>query len=107
MISIPLALACFILPVLESKEFVHVNKEHKHNVFKECLQSWTSNENYKFVPNKINIKHIYINPENNDKMFIVSTNKNWLKSHDLESIIDNEIFNASTYRSSFMNRIIS
>ena len=79
-------------------------KEHKHNVLKECLQSWTSNENYKFAPKKINIKHIYISPGNNDKMFVVSTNKEWLKSHCLESLIDNEIFNASTYLSSFMNR---
>ena len=24
-------------------------KEHKHNVLKECLKSWTNNENYKFT----------------------------------------------------------
>lgn len=72
-------------------------KEHKHNVLKKCLQSWTSNENYKFAPNHINIKYIYINPENNDKMFIVSVNKGWLESHGLESIIDDELFAPSTY----------
>lgn len=105
MISIPLALACFILPVLESKEFVNVNKEHKHNILKECLKSWTSNENYKFAPDCLNIKHIYINPENDDKMFIVSTNKDWLKSHGLESIINNELFVSSTYLSTFGDRI--
>ena len=72
-------------------------KEHKYNVLKECLKSWTNNENYKFAPNHINIKYIYINPENDDKMFIVSTNKEWLKLHGLESIIDDELFASSTY----------
>ena len=80
-------------------------KEHKHNVLKECLNSWTSNENYKFAPNHINIKYIYISPGNDDKMFVVSINKEWLKSHGLESIIDNEIFAASTYLSNFIDRI--
>ena len=86
------------------KDFVFVvfsnykYKENKFNVLKECLKSWTSNENYKFAPDRIlNIKYIYINPENDDKMFIVSTNKEWLKSHGLESIIDNELFALSTY----------
>ena len=93
------------------KDFVFVvfsnykYKESKFNVLKECLKSWTSNENYKFAPNHINIKYIYISPENNDKMFVVSTNKEWLKSHGLESIIDNELFDASTYFSTFTNRI--
>ena len=72
-------------------------KEHKYNVLKECLQSCISNENYKFVQNCIDIKYIYINPENDDKMFIVSTNKEWLKLHGLESIIDDELFAPSTY----------
>ena len=80
-------------------------KEHKHNVLKECLKSWTSDENYKFVRDCIDIKYIYINPENDDKMFIVSTSKDWLKSHSLESIIDNELFAASTYLSTFTDRI--
>ena len=80
-------------------------KEHKHNVLKECLKSWTSDENYKFVPDCIDIKYIYINPENDDKMFVISINKDWLKSHGLESIIDNEIFAASTYLSNFIDRI--
>lgn len=80
-------------------------KEHKHNVLKECLNSWTSDENYKFAPNHINIKYIYINPENDGKMFVVSINKDWLKSHGLESIIDNEFFAASTYLSNFIDRI--
>lgn len=94
-----------------AKDFVFVvfsnykYKEHKYNILKECLESWTSNENYKFVPNHINIKYIYISPGNNDKMFIVSTNKEWLKSHDLESIIDNELFATSTYLSTFADRI--
>lgn len=72
-------------------------KEHKYNILKECLQSWVSGEKYKFAPNGIDIKYIYTNPKKDDKMFIVSTNKKWLKSHDLESIIDNELFAASTY----------
>ena len=80
-------------------------KEHKYNVLKKCLQSWTSNENYKFAPDCIDIKYIYINPENDDKMFVVSTNKEWLKSHGLESIIDNEFFASSTYLSNFIDRI--
>ena len=93
------------------KDFVFVMfsnynyKENKHNVLKECLKSWTSNENYKFAPDCLNIKHIYINPENNDKMFVVSTNKDWLKSHGLESIINNELFASSTYLSTFGDRI--
>lgn len=94
-----------------TKDFVFVvfsnykYKEHKYNILKECLQSWTSNENYKFAPNHINIKYIYISPGNNDKMFVVSTNKEWLKSHGLESIIDNELFAASTYLFTFTDRI--
>ena len=80
-------------------------KENKHNVLKECLNSWTSDENYKFAPDCIDIKYIYINPENDDKMFVVSINKDWLKSHGLESIIDNELFSASTYLSKFTDRI--
>ena len=80
-------------------------KENKHNVLKECLKSWTSNENYKFAPKCIDIKCISINPENNDKMFIVSTNKDWLKLRGLESILDNELFSASTYLSTFTDRI--
>ena len=94
-----------------AKDFVFVvfsnykYKEHKYNILKECLQFWISNENYKFTPDYIGIKHIYINPENDDKMFIVSTNKEWLKSHDLESIIDNELFAVSTYLSIFTDRI--
>ena len=94
-----------------AKDFVFVvfsnykYKEHKYNVLKECLQSWINDENYKFASDYIDIKHIYINPENNDKMFIVSTSKDWLKSHSLESIIDNELFAASTYLSTFTDRI--
>lgn len=94
-----------------AKDFVFVvfsnykYKEHKYNIFKECLESWTSNENYKFAPNHINIKYIYISPGNNDKMFVVSTNKEWLKLRGLESIIDNELFAASTYLSTFTDRI--
>ena len=93
------------------KDFVFVlfsnykYKEHKYNVLKECLQSWISDENYKFVPKHINIKHIHTNPENDDKMFIVSTTKDWLMSHGLESIIDNDLFDASTYLFSFTDRI--
>lgn len=94
-----------------AKDFVFVvfsnykYTEHKYNILKECLESWLSNENYKFAPNHINIKYIYISPGNNDKMFVVSTNKEWLKSHGLESIIDNELFSASTYLSTFTDRI--
>lgn len=94
-----------------AKDFVFVvfsnykYKEHKYNILKECLQSWIIDENYKFAPNHINIKYIYISPGNNDKMFVVSTNKEWLKSHSLESIIDNELFAASTYLSTFTDRI--
>ena len=94
-----------------AKDFVFVvfsnykYKEHKYNILKECLELWTSNENYKFAPNHINIKYIYISPGNNDKMFIVSTSKDWLKLHSLESIIDNELFAASTYLSTFTDRI--
>ena len=69
------------------------------------MGSWTSNENYKFAPNHIKIKYIYISPGNNDKMFVVSTNKEWLKLRGLESIIDNELFAASTYLSTFTDRI--
>ena len=94
-----------------AKDFVFVvfsnykYAEHKYNILKECLESWVSNENSKFTPKCIDIKCIYINPENNDKMFIVSTNKDWLKSHYLESIINNELFSASTYLSTFTDRI--
>ena len=94
-----------------AKDFVFVvfsnykYKEHKYNVLKECLQSWISDENYKFAPKRIDIKYIYINPENDDKMFVVSTNKDWLKLNGLESIIDNELFAASTYLSAFTDRI--
>lgn len=84
--------------IFEFAVFSNYNyKERKHNVLKECLKSWTSNENYKFAPQHITIKNIYINPENNDKMFIVSTNKEWLKSHGLESVIDNELFDVANY----------
>lgn len=94
-----------------AKDFVFVvfsnykYKEHKHNILKECLQSWISDENYKFAPDYIDIKYICISPGNNDKMFVVSTNKEWLKSHGLESIIDNELFAVSTYLSIFTDRI--
>ena len=72
--------------------------EHRHNVLKECLQSWVSDKNYRFVPNDIDIKEIRINPDNEkDKMFIVSTTKDWLMVHNLEYIIDNELFAASSY----------
>ena len=80
-------------------------KEHKYNVLKECLQSWISDENYKFAPKRIDIKYIYVNPENDDKMFVVSTNKDWLKLNGLESIIDNELFAASTYLYAFTDKI--
>ena len=86
-----------------AKDFVFVvfsnynYKEHKYNVLKECLKSWVSDENYKFAPQDIEIIDICINPENDDKMFVVSTNKEWLKLRGLESIIDNELFSASTY----------
>ena len=94
-----------------AKDFVFVvfskykYKEHKYNILKECLQSWISDENYKFDQDYIDIKHNYINPKNDDKMFIVSTSKDWLKSHSLESIIDNELFAASTYLSAYTDRI--
>ena len=86
-----------------AKDFVFVvfsnynYKEHKYNVLKECLQSWVSDENYKFAPQDIEIRDICINPENGDKMFIVSTSTDWLESHGLESIIDNELFAVSRY----------
>ena len=94
-----------------AKDFVFVvfsnykYTEHKFNILKECLQLWVSNENSKFAPKCIDIKYIYISPGNNDKMFVVSTNKEWLKLRGLESIIDNELFSASTYLSKFTDRI--
>ena len=94
-----------------AKDFVFVvfsnykYTEHKYNILKECLESWVSNENSKFAPKCIDIKYIYISPGNNDKMFVVSTNKEWLKLRGLESIIDNELFSASTYLSTFTDRI--
>ena len=92
-----------------AKDFVFVvfsnynYKEHKYNVLKECLKSWISDENYKFAPQDIEIRDISINPENGDKMFVVSTNKEWLKSHGLESIIDNELFDAPRHFYSFID----
>ena len=81
----------------------YIYNEHKYNVLKECLESWISNENYKFKPANIDIKYISINPNNNDKMFIVSVNKEWLIRKDLGSIINNSLFNASTYLSMFID----
>ena len=81
----------------------YIYNEHKYNVLKECLESWISNENYKFKPANIDIKYISINPNNNDKMFIVSVNKEWLIRKDLGSIINNRLFNASTYLSMFID----
>ena len=94
-----------------AKDFVFVvfsnynYKEHKYNVLKECLKSWVSDENYKFAPQDIEIIDICINPENDDKMFVVSTNKEWLESHGLESIIfiDNELFDVSRYLYRFID----
>lgn len=83
----------------------YIYNEHKYNVLKECLESWISNENYKFKPANIDIKYISINPNNNDKMFIVSVNKEWLIRKDLGSIINNRLFNASTYLSMFIDVI--
>ena len=40
----------------------YIYNEHKYNVLKECLESWISNENYKFKPANIDIKYISINP---------------------------------------------
>ena len=74
----------------------YIYNEHKYNVLKECLESWISNENYKFKPANIDIKYISINPNNNDKMFIVSVNKEWLIRNNLGSIINNRLFNAPT-----------
>ena len=79
----------------------YIYNEHKYNVLKECLESWISNENYKFKPGNIDIKYISINPDNNDKMFIVSVNKELLIRKDLGSIINNRLFNATTYLSMF------
>lgn len=81
----------------------YIYNEHKYNVLKECLESWISNENYKFKPANIDIKYISINPNNNDKMFIVSVNKEWLIRKDLGSVINNRLFNASTYLSMFID----
>lgn len=92
-----------------AKDFVFVvfsnynYKEHKYNVLKECLKSWVSDENYKFAPQDIEIRDICINPENGDKMFIVYTSKDWLESHGLESIINNELFAVSRYFYSFID----
>ena len=79
----------------------YIYNEHKYNVLKECLESWISNENYKFKPANIDIKYISINPNNDDKMFIVSGNKEWLIRNNLGSIINNRLFNATTYLSMF------
>ena len=92
--------------IFEFAVFSNYNyKEHKHNVLKECLQSWVSDENYKFAPQDIEIIDICINPENDDKMFVVSTSKDWLESHGLESIIiiDNELFDVSRYLYRFID----
>ena len=94
-----------------AKDFVFVvfsnynYKEHKYNVLKECLKSWVSDENYKFAPQDIEIIDICINPENDDTMFVVSTSKDWLESHGLESIIiiDNELFDVSRYLYRFID----
>lgn len=79
--------------------------EHKYNVLKECLQSWISDENYKFKPDNIDIKYIFIDPTNDDKIFIVSVNKEWLIKNNLGSIINNKLFDASTYLSMFTDTI--
>ena len=79
----------------------YIYNEHKYNVLKECLESWISNENYKFKPANIDIKYISINPNNDDKMFIVSVNKEWLIRNNLGSIINNRLFNATIYLSMF------
>lgn len=79
--------------------------EHKYNVLKECLQSWISDENYKFKPDNIDIKYIFTDPTNDDKIFIVSVNKEWLIKNNLGSIINNKLFDASTYLSMFTDTI--
>ena len=83
----------------------YIYNEHKYNVLKKCLQSWISDENYKFKPADINIKYISINPNNDDKMFIVSVSKEWLIRKNLESIVNNRLFNVSTYLSMFTDTI--
>ena len=71
--------------------------EHKYNILKECLGLWSSNDNGKFVPECMKIRRINISPDSEDRMYIVDTTKEWLRDHDLGSVIDNKLFIASTY----------
>ena len=79
--------------------------DDEENLKNKLNEEFKKDENYKFKPANIDIKYISINPNNNDKMFIVSVSKEWLIRKKLESIVNNRLFNTSTYLSIFTDTI--
>lgn len=73
--------------------------EHYTNVFKECLEEWTSDDNSKFLPKnwELNVSYIHGDYNRMSKIFFVSTTTNWLKSRHLEYLIDKEDYSPETY----------
>ena len=81
-----------------AKDFVFVvfsnykYKEHKYNILKECLQSWISNENYKFAPQDIEIIDICIIQVTNSARIVINfySNKLLLTFDKQGEIINNK-----------------
>ena len=74
-------------------------EDHDINILKACLNVWSKDQGY------TNIKYdwIYTNPEQNTKMYFVSTTIGELRKMNLEHIANNPDVIANSYMNSYFS----
>lgn len=83
-------------------------KNHAINVLKTCLGIWSKNDDINLPAHNTYFKYdwIYTDCENEKKIYFLRTTKGELIRHGLESLINNEIMNASSYMPDKMQDLV-
>ena len=80
-------------------------KDHDLNILKACLNAWTK-EDAKYIPLKFD--WIFVDPDQKEKVFFISTNLKELKQFKLEKIAENnDILSTAYMNSAFTSAIFS
>jgi len=80
-------------------------KDHDLNVLKTCLNIW-SNDDIQYKP--LNFDWIFVNPDQKEKIFFISTNLKELKKFKLNHIIENPQYDilSNSYMDSYFTSLI-
>ena len=79
-------------------------EDHDLNILKACLNVWSKDDTNKFSP--ITFSWIFVNPEQNEKMYFISTNLKELKQFKLESLANNDNVLSNSYMDSCFSKAV-